>query len=384
MNLSLTGYIQPQFQVAQQQGAQSYNGGNFAENTNNRFMLRRARIKVDYVIPSKKKQQPLASFTLQIDATERGVSAKDVFLRVFEPKHGDFSLTPGLFARPFGFEVNLSSAYRETPERGRMSQILMPSERDLGVMLSFEPAKKPVVKFDLGMFNGQGLSGTTDFDSYKDLISRLRINPVEISKQFYLSGGISLLAGGWMQATKYRYEVLSSNSVQMFVVDSSENNLGAKAPRKYYGADLQISYRHGWGKTELRGEYWRGKQPGTATSTNNPGTLPLTPTYLRNFDGAFFYLLQNVANEKWEAVVKYDWYDPNIKVMEADIGVSASNLTAADIRYSTMTFGVNRYFNDNLKLLLFYDVVRNESTLLPDYTADKKDNVLTCRMQIRF
>ena len=51
-------------------------------------------------------------------------------------------MSAGFFARPYGFEVNLSSRIRETPERGRMSQILMPGERDLGVMISFEPQKK--------------------------------------------------------------------------------------------------------------------------------------------------------------------------------------------------------------------------------------------------
>jgi hypothetical protein len=31
-------------------------------------------------------------------------------------------MTAGFFARPYGFEVNLGSSYRETPERGRMSK----------------------------------------------------------------------------------------------------------------------------------------------------------------------------------------------------------------------------------------------------------------------
>ena len=51
-------------------------------------------------------------------------------------------MTAGLFARPFGYEVNLGLLFRETPERGRMSQILMPAERDIGVMVSFEPQEK--------------------------------------------------------------------------------------------------------------------------------------------------------------------------------------------------------------------------------------------------
>ena len=38
-------------------------------------------------------------------------------------------------------EINLSSSDRESPERGRMSQILMRTERDLGVMVSFGTQK---------------------------------------------------------------------------------------------------------------------------------------------------------------------------------------------------------------------------------------------------
>src|SRR5215216_4223831 len=158
-NLRFTGYIQPQFQVAQSEGAPSFEGGNFSEFSNNRFMLRRARIKLDYQLPSNTKERtlPNALFSFQIDATERGVAVRDMFLRLYEPKKQNLSLTMGLFARPFGYEVNLSSAYRETPERGRMSQILMPTERDLGAMVSYEvlAETKLPFKFDVGVFNGQ-------------------------------------------------------------------------------------------------------------------------------------------------------------------------------------------------------------------------------------
>src|SRR5215203_6580910 len=85
-NLNFSGYIQPQFQVAQSKGEASYEGGNFSEFSNSRFMLRRARLKLDYVLPAKDHDFPKALFTFQVDATERGVFARDVFLRVFEPK----------------------------------------------------------------------------------------------------------------------------------------------------------------------------------------------------------------------------------------------------------------------------------------------------------
>src|SRR5918993_1117534 len=61
-NLHFSGYMQPQFQVIQQKGAASFAGGNFSEFTDNRFMLRRARVKMDYFLPSK-NEGPKALFT---------------------------------------------------------------------------------------------------------------------------------------------------------------------------------------------------------------------------------------------------------------------------------------------------------------------------------
>src|SRR4051812_20115778 len=50
-SLSFSGYLQPQFQVAQTNGTQAeYQGGNFGEFTNNRFRLRRGRLRADYML----------------------------------------------------------------------------------------------------------------------------------------------------------------------------------------------------------------------------------------------------------------------------------------------------------------------------------------------
>lgn len=387
-DLHFSGYMQPQFQVIQQKGAATFAGGNFSEFANNRFMLRRARVKLDYFLPAKNGLSPKALFTFQFEATERDVNIRDMFVRVFEPKMQNFSLTMGLFSRPFGYEVNLSSGYRETPERGRASQTLMPSERDLGAMITYERIKKrenrALLKFDLGLFNGQGKSGIAEFDSYKDLISRIYLKPYPVAKNFLLSGGLSLLYGGWRQATKYRYEMKEIGNDKIFAVDSSVTNIGEKAPRHYFGGDIQLVYKHGWGKTEIRSEYWKGKQPGTTSTTFNPGTLPLLPTFIRDFDAAFFYFLQNIVNEKWEFMAKYDWFDPNVKVSKNKIGKQGSNLNVADIRYNTLGVGLTRYFSGNLKFLAYYDIVKNEETQLPGFTKDINDNVFTFRIQLRF
>lgn len=391
-NLRITGYIQPQYQAASSEGAPSYSGGNFSTYSNSRFMLRRARVKTDYILPSEKKY-PVALFSFQIDATERGVVVRDMFLKLFETRRNLFSMTAGLFARPFGYEVNLSSAFRETPERGRMSQILMPTERDLGVMISHEPQDKKHstsrFKFDIGLFNGQGLTGSTDFDSRKDLISRVFVKP-DTRKKVEITGGLSLLRGGWRNGTKYIYETGKLSGGQNgFVVDSSETNLGKTAPRRYYGADIQVKWKHGWGETEWRAEYWTGTQPGTAATTFNPGSLPSEngvplPTYIRKFDGVFLLFLQNIVNRNNQFMLKYDWYDPNTKVKAAQIGAVGSNLTKADIKFSTVGIGFSRQLNSQTRLILYYDIVTNEKTAMNGYQQDISDNILTCRLHFRF
>lgn len=140
--IRLSGYIQPEFQVAESKGAKGFAGGDFAINSNSRFILRRARVRFDYLRFPKNATGTSLQFVFQYDITERGSSVRDVWGRFFENRYQLFAFTTGLFARPFSYELNLSSADRESPERGRMSQILMKTERDLGAMITFEPRNK--------------------------------------------------------------------------------------------------------------------------------------------------------------------------------------------------------------------------------------------------
>ncbi|MEI9945692.1 MAG: porin [Chitinophagaceae bacterium] len=349
-------------------------------------MLRRARLKMDYLLVSKDKL-PKALFTFQIDATERSVRVRDMFVRLYETKGNNFSLTTGIFARPFGFEVNLSSSFRETPERGRMSQTLVPSERDIGMMITYEPQRRDAhnkyISANIGIFNGPGLSATTDFDNVKDVIGRITLKPLK-TKIAEISGGFSILNGGWRQLSKYVYKIGKSTAGKDFIIDSSTSNIGKTAPKQYYSGDIQLNWAHGWGNTELRGEYWMGTQPGTLNTSANPETLPLAPTVIRNFNGAFFYFLQDIINTKNQLVFKYDWYDPNTKVKAREIGVAGKNFSAADIKYSTAGVGFVREITKMVKVTLYYEFVKNETTQLAGYTNDLKDNLFTCRLQFKF
>lgn len=390
-HLKFSGYIQPQFQLAEEKGIKTFEGGvDFGSRVSNRFMLRRSRIRIDYV-HFKGEEGPGVQFVFQFDINERRITIRDVWGRVFENKFKLFSLTTGMFARPFGYETNLSSSDRESPERGRMNQLLMKSERDLGAMVSFDSRKKKhplnYLKIDMGLFNGQGINADGEFDNSKDLISRISLKPLHLSKKLTLSGGGSFLYGGLENNTKYHYTTSEVSGVKMQVVDSAEDNIGEISPRKYYGADAQLKIDNGKKCfTEIRAEFITGTQTGTASSSETPAAL-LSGTngfYARKFNGAYFYFLQHLFSPDHQLVVKYDWYDPNTGVKGKDIGAPASNFSAADIKYNTLGIGYIYYITPNVKSMLYYSMVKNEATQLAGFTRDVKDNLLTMRLQFRF
>lgn len=169
--LKISGYVQAQYQIADTAGISSFAGGNFPAAVDNRFDVRRGRLKFTYT-------SGLTSSVIQFDVTQRGVNFKDVFFSVTEPWKSSLSLTMGMFNRPFSFENEYSSSLRESPERARIVQAFLPGERDLGAKLSFQapkPSKWNILKIEAGLFNGTGLAGTNDFDSFKDFIGNIGI-----------------------------------------------------------------------------------------------------------------------------------------------------------------------------------------------------------------
>jgi hypothetical protein len=390
--LKFGGYMQPQFQMAQTEGVKGYAGGNFAENSNSRFMLRRGRIRIDYGHYNK-DGKPLALFAFQFNGTEKGVNIRDFWGKFYENKWEMFTVSAGLFARPMGYEINLSSSDRESPERGRMSQILMKTERDLGMMLSWQPRKKdhPLkdVKIDIGVFNGQGLAGFTDYDSHKDVIGRIAIKPQKINKQnWILSAGISGYYGGITSRMASLYRVSGSGENAKMYLDSNSKNIGYVTPRKYMGADVQFKIPNRKGYTAFRAEYIRGWQTATAASSETQGAYPMMgttflPLYIRNFDGAYLYYLQHLGTDKLQFVLKYDWYDPNKKVKNKEVN-STNGFTAADIKYSTLGTGFVYAMNVHVKATAYYEFIQNEATAIAGFEQDVPDNVFTLRLQYRF
>ena len=399
--LVFSGYIQAQAQFTDSVGVKSYAGGNFPQYSDKRIMLRRALLKASYY--ANKNTQ----FVFQIDATDAGFAIRDLYIKYNIPcLKNIFTVTVGNQYRPFGYEVGFSPAESESPEKGRMSQILFNGDRDMGAMLTIQAPSTSFLsmfKIEAGLFNGTGpgtaAAPVTEFDKKKDFIGHLTVNKTILNNTLKLSGGVSYYNGAWLQTSKYVFTMGQvTPTVEGFIVNSSLNNVGSysSAVRNYAGIDFQASLKSILGTTTIRAEFIEGQQPTVGNSgTGNPTALPTDTakvtggTYVRNFTGGYLYFVQNIGKTKHQIVVKYDWYDPNTKVdgnnVASVVGATKTYLTSTDLKYSTLGFGYAYLATENIKLSLYYDMVKNEtSTGISKYSKDLRDNVLTARIQFKF
>jgi hypothetical protein len=388
-------YVQPQFQKTDTSGAKSYAGGDFPSTSDNRFTIRRGRLKLSYEHENAKGFK-IAELAFQIDVTEKGFTPKDFYARVIDPWTGWIGLQGGMFSRPFGFEVPYSDGLSESPERGRMSQIIFPGERDLGAALVIESPKtfKPVyLRLDASVVNGTG-NTVSDIDRRKDFIGHLQAAKTfgaETGTNFTLSGGVSYYNGGVLQSTPFVYDLEKTSNVLKYTKITDSSSVNKKFyKREYYGVDLQAKLDYKLGQTILRGEFIAGTEPGTSTASSTPTALG-SDLYIRKFNGAYFYFIQTFKQRVkgstiyHDLVFKYDVYDPNSQIRGKDLSiVNDPHLSGADVKYQT--FGVGYLFRpyEFFKLTVWYDFVKNENTNIPGYKTDLKDNVLTIRGQFYF
>lgn len=370
----VSGYVQAQYQFGEKDAALKVGSANEnSENAFHRIGIRRGRIKFAY-------ENEIASGVFQLDLTEKGVGVKDAYLSIQDPWLNTFSLKAGIFDRPFGYEISYSSSRRESPERSTVFQTLFPDERDLGLMLTVQAPETSAwhfLKLEAGLFAGNGIKQETD--NRKDFITHLSAEK-KVGKSVTLGGGLSYYNGGVYQGSD-RVFTIDEN---FFVVDSI-NNKGNFAKRQYFGIDARISIKSVIGTTQLRGEYLFGQQPGSDKSSKSPNasTLPTHNTYIRNFNGWYVMLVQDIGKLPLSVVAKYDVYNPNTQIIGNEIGLN--NSTSADLAQSTLGVGLLWNATKDIRLQAYYEFNQNEkSQNISGYEKDKKNNVFTLRLQYKF
>lgn len=387
--IKINGWVQAQYQHADSAGVANFDGGDLPANVDSRFMIRRGRVK--FTFDGKNTQ-----YVVQLNMTERFVNIADIYVKYTEPFTKWFSLQVGVMNRPFGYDIQMSSSVRESPERARYTQVLTPNERDMGAEIIAEaPKNSKFYGFQMtaGLFNGTGLTipavNISDIDSKKDFIGRVCYYKGINHDKIKFGIGASHYNGFERQANNVVYNNFKKdtlgNTVFAMADTSGTSYKGKYAKRVYYGVEGLFTVKSLLGTTTIRGEYVFGQQPGSVSNSKSPQALTSGATYIRNFNAAYAFFIQRIANSKHEIFMKYEWYDPNSKVVANDIGKTGSNLNATDIKYSAIGLGYNFYITENFKFLAYYNMVSNEACKnLSGYTKDLKDNILTLRVQAKF
>lgn len=467
----INGYIQTQYQKffvpdsigATQRYFAHFSGGSFVnDNTSDRFMLRRGRLILNYT-------KGFSSSKMSIDFTERGVGLKDLFIRSYIPGFEALSLTAGLFPRPFGNEVNESSMLRYSPERSRVVQTILPNERDLGIKIEFQfPEESELSFFNISGAIVNGNSTAVETNDYKDYIASIKLFTPKSFESIKASVGASYYNGKMLHIyepvdtiasnTNTKYYIYyfgnitdtSGINYKGFYIDTAKTHAagtrGIGVERKYYGIDGKLEIKSPFGKTEISGEYFWGVQPSAVNNINiekdyviyneintfsptgpqlgiawplydqpqpyNPTMVKPTNKYhstmIRNFDGGYISIVQNLLETNHKLLFKYDWYDPNTDIAGKELellyfdqnGNEAGKtfISPADIKYTTLGIGWIWDVSENLRFTVYYENVTNENTKIgsfagnlrlgqrpsPGFVKDVKDDCLTVRLQYKF
>ena len=358
----ISGYIQVQFEVGQE-FAQTKVGSR--TNTPFHFGIRRGRIKFAY-------EETWGTAVFQLDITERGIGLKDAYFKVSEPWLKVFSLTAGIFNRPFGDEIGYSSARRESPERAVLHQELFPDERDLGAMVTIAAPEGSTVdglKLDAGAFCGNGIA--IPDDGKMDFIGHLKYDKKWSNITFGI--GASIYFGHVINRDTMNYTI-QKNDEGIYKWEGEKVAPFKKNPRQYFGFDAQFAVQTSWGISNIRAEaVW-----GTQTSSSNKIKSPRQDfmqyannfNYVHRFWGAHIYYVQDIYKTPLTIVLKYGYMNPNTKIAQKEIK------NKIDLPYHYLGFGLLVRCTANLRLMCYYD--------MPFTSTPVKERIFTCRLQYKF
>jgi hypothetical protein len=365
--IKISGYIQAQYEYYQHDLFANY----ASQNT---FYIRRARVKFTYEALDGVK------FVLQPDFSTGNVALKDAYTIINIPKLHGWTLWAGQMSRP-DYEVEYSSGSREIMERSLLIRTIYPGEREIGAKLEYSGTSKPFL-FQFMVMNGNFTSSNNttvakDNDSRKDMMGRF----VYSLKLPSAGLGVDLGLNGYYGGNRATKNIYLKNSD--LTLDSLE--LGKYLKKHWIGGEIRL-YADILGGLSLKGEYIAGTNSFPST-TSSPAVNASVATKLasaniyRNFSGYYIYLVKNIG-AKHQAVLRYDFFDPNTKI-------SGDAAGSSEISYKTLTLAWQYYLNDFIRITVQYAILNNEkSAIVNNYLGipgqELKDNTFGVRIQAKF
>lgn len=123
-------------------------------------------------------------------------------------------------------------------------------------------------------------------------------------------------------------------------LEEKVGKLGQYAKRQYFGVNGAFNYASNIGMTKFMAEVVLGQQPSTNSSSKSPNDSNngTSDTYIRNFNGWYVMLVQDLGQSPLSLVAKYDYYDANTKLKKDEVGLNGSS--KADLAQCTFGAGL--------------------------------------------
>jgi hypothetical protein len=355
------GFIQADAILSNQHSQDELDASTGAPLNQTRFLIRRARIRLDVERRFVWGSVELDANT--VDGIEGGLTEADVgtnWRGVLADEESSFRTTLGLFRIPFGMEVPERDPARFFLERTTMSRAFFPGSIDLGARA--EGAWGPL-RFALAAMNGNPIADrflpARDPNAAKDIVGRLGVESgLTRGVQFRL--GFSALDGTGLHAgTPSTKDVLvwrDNNENGVVELSELENISGAAATasqnfhRFALGCDVRLSVDvPTLGALTVSGELVVAKNLDRGIEPADPVSLGRD---VREF-GYYLGLTQELTRVAMVGI-RYDRYQPDFDAIEQR-GVS---VVPRDGTYSTWAFAAALRWAPG-RLILEYDVNGN-------------------------
>jgi hypothetical protein len=379
--LVVSGYVQAQYQ--QSQASQDQLDANGATLNQNRFLVRRARLRVD-------RGWEYASATIEFDGNnENGLAfglrraEASLLLRASDPSAPPLvALTAGLTSIPFGYELYEPNRTRVFLERTTSSRAFYPGDSDFGASVG---GALGFVRYSIGFYDGTPVADSQptaigfDPTSEKDLIARFGAE-TQPAKDVGVSGGVSFLRGTGFHAgtaaTKATLQWQDTN--QNGVVDTGEiigvPGQAATPSQTFPHWALGLRVRTPIGRALFYGEAYVGQNLDRALFVADPIA---SGTNLREV-GWYVAYVQEIA--KYGLIgLRVDGYNPN--------GDATTQLGGAllplDQTITTWSPLVGLVLPDRARLVFEYDHILNHQGLdSRGVPADLPEDQWALRLQV--
>src|SRR6188768_97010 len=381
-SLQVRGYVQAQYESHQDSEDQLLPGG--APLNQNRFVLRRARLRVD-------RLWKYGSVMIELDANSVrgaaiGIQHAEATLAYRNADHTPMvSATVGLFDNPFGREVLESPRERVFMERSAASRAFFPAEPDLGIRAA---GQIDWFRYSVAVVNGQPLGDRTGFilqdpNAHKDVLGRVGV-AVSIKPTLRFSGGVSVLNGKGFKsgsdATKNTIVWRDIDENGQFSVGGEFQGVPGVAAvasqnfdRWLVGADLALEVESKFGKTLIAGELSVGSNMDRNLFIADPVTTSLDQREL----GYYIAVVQEFRGGPI-AGLRFDSYNPNSDFLDSQAG----KLVPTSQTERTFSPVVGFQVPHRARLVFQYDFIHD--ALARDEAGvptDKKNNTWTLRLQ---